>query len=197
LTTGNKKISALIRGCRQNDRASQKALYQLLKGYAMKICYRYQNRMEEAEEIMNEGFIKLFKNIQQFDENRHADIGMALKGWFKRILVNTCIDHYRKNQSRINGHTLTDETEKVVDHSENGFDVLSYKEILEAIRMLSPAYRTVFNLFVIEGMSHEEIGNLLGISIGASKSNLSKARDNLRKILLKKTDHKNYVEPVR
>ena len=187
----------MIAGCRNNDRSSQKELYQLLKGYAMKICYRYQNHVEESEEIMNEGFIKLFKNIHQFDETRHAETEIALKGWSKRILVNTCIDHYRKNESRINGKVLTDETEKIADHTENGLDVLSYKEILEAIRLLSPAYRTVFNLFVIEGMSHEEIGGHLGISIGASKSNLSKARENLRKILLKKTDHKVYVEPVR
>jgi RNA polymerase sigma factor (sigma-70 family) len=197
LITSNSQISIIIAGCRTNDRSSQKELYQLLKGYALKICYRYQNHTEESEEIMNEGFIKLFKNIQQFDEARHSDIEVALKGWFKRILINTCIDHYRKNTTQINGKVLTDETEKIADHTENGIDILSYKEILEAIRKLSPAYRNVFNLFVIEGMSHEEIGDQLGISVGASKSNLSKARENLRKILLKKTDYKIYVEPVR
>ena len=163
----------------------------------MKICYRYQNRADQAEEIVNEGFIKLFKNVHQFDENRHADISIALKGWFKRILINTCIDHYRRNLSYVNGHVLTEETERIPDHSENGVDILSYKEIISAIRELSPAYRTVFNLFVIEGLTHEEIGEQLGISIGASKSNLSKARDNLRKILTKKTDQKIYVEPFR
>jgi len=86
---------------------------------------------------------------------------------------------------------------KIADHGETGIDKLSYKEIIEAIRLLSPAYRTVFNLFVIEGMSHEEIGKHLGISVGASKSNLSKARENLRKILTKKADVKTYVEPIR
>jgi RNA polymerase sigma factor (sigma-70 family) len=197
LITGNKQISAIIAGCSNNDRSSQKELYQLLSGYAIKICSRYQNHAEESEEIMNEGFIKLFKNISQFDETRHNDIEVALKGWFKRILINTCIDHYRKNESRISGRIITDEPERIADHSANGLDVLSYKEILEAIRLLSPGYRTVFNLFVIEGMSHEEIAAQLGISVGASKSNLSKARDNLRKILLKKTDYKVYVEPVR
>ena len=75
--------------------------------------------------------------------------------------------------------------------------ILSYKEIIEAIRELSPAYRTVFNLFVIDGLTHEEIGDHLGISIGASKSNLSKARENLRKILTKKTDIKVYVDSIR
>ncbi len=193
MISGNNNISAIIAGCRNNDRSSQKELYQLLKGYALKICFRYQNHTEESEEIMNEGFIKLFKNINQFDEARHTDIEIALKGWFKRILINTCIDHYRKNASQINGRVITDEPERIADHTENGLDVLSYKEILEAIKKLSPGYRTVFNLFVIEGMSHEEIANHLGISVGASKSNLSKARDNLRKILVKKTDYKIYV----
>ncbi len=187
----------MLLGCRNNERSSQKELYQLLKGYAMKICYRYQSHPEQVEEVVSEGFTKLFKNIHQFDENRHADISIALKGWFKRILINTCIDYYRKNASYINGQTLSEETERIADHSENGLDILSYKEIIEAIRELSPAYRTVFNLFVIEGLTHEEIGERLGISIGASKSNLSKARENLRKILTKKTDHKIYVESLR
>ena len=186
-----------MQGCRENDRFSQKELYQLLKGYALKICYRYQNKPDQVEEIMNEGFIKLFKNINQFDESRHPDIFVELKGWFKRILINTCIDHYRKNASYINGQILSEETERIADRSENGLDILSYKEIIAAIRELSPAYRTVFNLFVIDGLSHEEISQQLGISVGASKSNLSKARENLRKILLKKTDVKPYGEPIR
>ncbi len=196
MIAGSHQISAIIAGCRKNERGSQKELYQLLKDYAMKVCYRYQNRAEEAEEIMNEGFIKLFKNIDQFDEARHANVEVALKGWFKRILINTCIDHYRKNASRITNKIITKETENIAGSSENGLDVLSYKEIIDAIRFLSPAYRTVFNLFVIEGMSHDEIAEKLGISVGASKSNLSKARENLRKILLKKTDLKIYVQPL-
>jgi RNA polymerase sigma-70 factor (ECF subfamily) len=151
--------------------------------------------MEECEEIANEGFVKLFKNIHQFDESRQEDTLLSLKGWFKRILINTCIDHYRKNHSSVNGHVLTHESESIPDHSETGIDVLSYKEIIEAIRLLSPAYRAVFNLFVIEGLSHEEISQTLGISVGASKSNLSKARDNLRKLLQTKNSIKEYVSP--
>jgi RNA polymerase sigma-70 factor (ECF subfamily) len=197
LIESNTQILALIEGCRANDRASQKELYNMLREYAMKICYRYQNNLEQVEEIMNEGFIKLFRNIHQFEEARHTDIMASLKGWFKRILVNTCIDHYRKNASYVNGQMLSEDTENIADKQETGLDVLSYKEIIEAIRMLSPAYRTVFNLFVIEGLTHEEIAGQLGISVGSSKSNLSKARENLRKILTKKTDHKAYVEPIR
>ena len=163
----------------------------------MKICYRYTNAVEECEEIVNEGFVKLFKNIHQFDETRQEDTLLSLKGWFKRILINTCIDHYRKSNSSVNGHVLTHESETIADHSENGIDMLSYKEIIEAIRLLSPAYRAVFNLFVIEGLSHEEISQTLGISVGASKSNLSKARDNLRKLLQNKNIIKEYVSPPR
>lgn len=161
----------------------------------MKICYRYTNAMEECEEIVNEGFVKLFKNIHQFDETRQEDTLLSLKGWFKRILINTCIDHYRKTNSSVNGHVLTHESETIADQGETGIDMLSYKEIIESIRMLSPAYRAVFNLFVIEGLSHEEISQTLGISVGASKSNLSKARDNLRKLLQNKNITKAYVSP--
>jgi len=195
LLADNPKISALLNGCRQNDRNSQKELYYLLRGFAMKICYRYTNAQEESEEIMNEGFVKLFKNVHQFDENRQEDTLLSLKGWFKRILINTCIDHYRKMNASVSGHVLSTESESIPDHGETGIDVLSYKEIIEAIRLLSPGYRAVFNLFVIEGLSHEEIAKVLGISVGASKSNLSKARDNLRKLLLNKTQYNVYVSP--
>ena len=197
LHTDNLKIAVLLTGCRNNDRGSQKELYYLLRGFALKICYRYANNPDEPEEMMNEAFVKLFKHIAQFDENRQSDTLLSLKGWFKRILVNTCIDHYRKNNSTLQGHILTDESERLQDHSENGVDVLSYKEIIEAIKLLSPAYRTVFNLFVIEGLSHEEISKKLGISTGASKSNLSKARDNLRKLLLNKSHYNVYGPSVR
>ena len=196
MIAGSNEISAIVAGCRKNDRGSQKELYELLKDYAIKICYRYQNHAEEAEEIMNEGFMKLYKNIGQFDESRHSNMEVALKGWFKRILINTCIDHYRKNATSASNKVLTKETENIASNSENGLDMLSYKEIIESIKSLSPAYRTVFNLFVIEGLSHDEIAKELGISVGASKSNLSKARENLRKILLKKTDYKTYVQSL-
>lgn len=195
MLTDNEKISNLLHGCRQNDRSCQKELYYLLRGFAIKVCYRYASHMEEAEEMMNEGFIKLYKNIQLFDEARQADLLLSLKGWFKRILVNTCIDHYRKRHTSVTGHSLPVESDQIKDSSENGIDILSYKEIIEAIRELSPSYRTVFNLFVIEGLSHEEISKRIGFSVGASKSNLSKARENLRKLLSNKSNFNSYVSP--
>jgi RNA polymerase sigma factor (sigma-70 family) len=178
----------LIEGCRSNNRHSQQQMYDLLKEYAMRICYRYFNRIEDVEEVMNEGFIKLFKHMHQFEDNRHEQVTAALKGWFRKILVNTCIDYLRKTSSFLNGHghVIQDKHELIPDTSETGFDKLSHKEIIACIKDLSPAYRTVFNLFVIEGFSHEEIAKQLGISVGSSKSNLSKARENLRKIIFKK-----------
>ena len=198
MTNQNENIYLLLNGCRSNNRHSQQQMYELLKDYAMRICFRYLTTHEEAEEVMNEGFVKLFKHIHQFEENRHDQVMAALKGWFRRILVNTCIDQLRKTSSFLNGHTLKEAHEYIADAGETGIDKISYKEIIASVRQLSPAYRTVFNLFVIEGLSHEEISKQLGISVGSSKSNLSKARENLRKILIKKTDPElQYVEARR
>ncbi len=183
----------MISGCCKNDRHCQRDLYHAMHGYAMKISYRYVSRQEEAEELVNESFIKLFKNIRLFDSERQGDTEALLKGWFKKIVVNTCIDHLRKSHLKLISRETVPETESFSDVQESGLDKLSYREIIEAIRKLTPVYRTVFNLFVIEGLSHEEISEQLGISVGASKSNLSKARHNLRKIITQQTDYKVYV----
>jgi len=163
----------------------------------MRICYRYISRPEDVEEVMNEGFIKLFKHMRQFEDNRHEQVTAALKGWFRKILINTCIDHLRKASSFLNGHVIQDKHETIQDTAETGLDKISHKELIACIKELSPAYRTVFNLFVIEGFSHEEISKHLGISVGSSKSNLSKARENLRKIILKKLYPEHYAESAR
>ena len=188
------QILTLIDGCCKNDRNSQGALYRWLYGYAMKICYRYTNHQHEAEELTNESFVKLFKNIHLFDISRQLNTEALFKAWFKRIIINTCIDYLRKHHSMLNGHTLSTDSESIADVRETALDKLSYEEIIEAIKQLTPVYRTVFNLFVIEGMSHEEISTQLSISVGASKSNLSKARHNLRKIILQQTQYNIYVQ---
>ncbi len=195
MTEPGVQILTLVEGCANNDRNSQRDLYHWLFGYAMKICYRYTQQQHEAEELTNESFVKLFKNIHLFDATRQTNAESLFKAWFKRIIINTCIDYLRKHHSMINGHALGTDTENIQDPQETGIDKLSYEEIIEAIRSLTPVYRTVFNLFVIEGMTHEEISNQLGISIGASKSNLSKARHNLRKIILQQTQYNTYVQP--
>lgn len=187
------QISGLIDGCCKNDRNSQHDLYHWLHDYAMKISFRYVTRQEEAEELTSESFIKLFKNIHQFDRNRAGETEALLKGWFKRIVVNTCIDHLRRTHLKLVSQEISEESETFADEQENGVDKLLYREIIEAIRKLTPVYRTVFNLFVIEGFSHEEISKMLNISVGASKSNLSKARHNLRKIITQHNAYTTYV----
>ena len=156
----------------------------------MKITYRYVFATEEAEELTNESFIKLYKNIQTFDANRAGETEALLKGWFKRIVINTCIDFLRRTHLKVISLETTTENESFMDAQETGMDKIMYREIIEAVRKLTPVYRTVFNLYVIEGYTHEEISNLLRISIGASKSNLSKAKHNLRKMITQQTDYK-------
>lgn len=178
------KIVMLLNGCKKNDRSSQQELYNLLSAYAMGVCLRYANNQQEAEELLQEGFMKLFRNMEKFDTFRHHDVLSALKGWFKRILINTCIDQYRKNQNKTMTFSLAEEFDTPAENQATAIDQISYKELIDSIRLLSPGYRQVFNLFVIEGLSHEDIAEKLGISVGTSKSNLSKAREKMRKIIL-------------
>lgn len=142
----------------------------------MSITLRYAGSRDEAVMILNDAFMKVFNNIKKYDTSR------PFKPWFRQIVVNTAINHYHKlqkksRQAEIELHELhLSESETIVSD-------ISYKEMIEMIRDLSPAYRTVFNLYVIEGFTHPEIADKLDIAIGTSKSNLSKAKRNLRTIL--------------
>lgn len=176
-----------IRGCTLNRRESQKIIYSSFYGYAMSICYRYTNRQEDATEILNDGFLKVFVEIYRF-KPAYTDTVSSFKGWLRKIMIYTAIDHFRKNQK----HQLTGELNEsylhVPDTHEDALDKISYEEILQAIKFLTPGYRTVFNLFVIEGFSHDEIARELGISTGTSKSNLAKAKKQLQKILFQQNE---------
>lgn len=177
-----------IRGCTLNNRESQKKIYSSFYGYAMSICQRYASREEDVLEIMNDGFLKVFVEIYRF-RPAYTDSVSSFKGWLRKIMIYTAIDHFRKHHK----HEITTELHEAYLHTpdtaEDALDKISYEEILAAIRFLTPGYRTVFNLFVIEGFSHEEISNELGISTGTSKSNLAKARKQLQKILF----HQNEI----
>ncbi len=151
----------------------------------MAICDRYTNNQEDAVEILNDGFLKVFREIHHY-KPAYADVVSSFKGWLRKIMVYTAIDHFRKNKKHQVVSDLDDVVYQVTVESEDAVDKLSYEEIIRAIQDLSPAYRTVFNLFVIEGLSHDEIAEKLEISTGTSKSNLSKARKQLQKILFKK-----------
>jgi RNA polymerase sigma factor (sigma-70 family) len=156
----------------RGERASQKKLYQLYYGYAMSICLRYSRTKEEAVEILNDGFLKVFTKIGKYDPSR------SFKGWLRRILINTAVDAYRQNHKHYYAEDISVLEHEVVEGTV--LDQMNYEALTQMIQQLSPAYRTVFNLYVIDGFTHEEIAGQLHISVGTSKSNLSKARANLQ-----------------
>jgi len=157
------------------QRGSQKMLYQEFYAYGMSICLRYADNRDEAAEILNDGFMKVFQNIARFDLTR------PFKPWLRRIIVNTAINHYHQKNRAIKAEELNRVNQNATE--EKILSGISYDEILEMLRKLPPAYRTVFNLHVIEGYKHEEIAAMLGVSVGTSKSNLFKAKEQLRRIL--------------
>jgi len=173
-----------VEACALNSRESQKVIYSSFYGYAMAICDRYVNNQDDALEILNDGFLKIFKEIHHY-KPAYKDVISSFKGWLRKIMVYTAIDHFRKYQKHQLVASLDDVVYNVPSVSDDAINKLSYDEIIRAVQDLSPGYRAVFNLFVIEEFSHEEIAGHLGISIGTSKSNLSKARRQLQKILFK------------
>jgi len=176
LTKIEKLLEAIILGCKENDRQSQKELYSNFYSYAMSICLRYTGGEADAVEVLNDGFLKVFKNIEKFDATK------PFKPWLRRILVNACIDHIKKNAKHNHladiSEAQVEETDQVApDHN------MDYEEILEKIGQLSPAYRAVFNLYVIDGYKHHEIAEQLGITTSTSKANLTRAKAALRSLL--------------
>ncbi len=161
-------IAALAR----QDRGAQQQLYKEYYGKMMGICLRYAGSKDEALDLLHEGFIKVFQNIGRYS------VGTSLTAWIRTVMVNTCIDFYRKAVRR-----RTDDLDTVYTLHTDDPDVLSNlteQEILVAVQTLSPAYRAVFNLYVLEGYSHKEIGDALDITESTSRSNLVKARIKLR-----------------
>jgi RNA polymerase sigma-70 factor (ECF subfamily) len=148
----------------------------------MAVCDRYTNNQDDAVEILNDGFLKIFKEIHRY-KPAYSDVVSSFKGWLRKIMVYTAIDHFRKNHKHQFTTDLDNGIIQVSSGGETALDKISYEEIIRSIQDLTPGYRTVFNLFIIEGFTHEEISQQLGISIGTSKSNLAKARRQLQKIL--------------
>ncbi|HEV8286159.1 MAG TPA: sigma-70 family RNA polymerase sigma factor [Chitinophagaceae bacterium] len=176
------ELSMHIEGCALNNRESQKKIYTTFYEYGLTICDRYSNNHDDSLEILNDGFLKIFKEIHRY-KPAYTDVVSSFKGWLRKIMIYTAIDHFRKNQKHRFTADLDNGIIQVSAGGEDALDKISYEEIIRSIQELTPGYRTVFNLFVIEGFTHEEISNQLGISIGASKSNLAKARKQLQKIL--------------
>ncbi|UOQ53197.1 RNA polymerase sigma factor [Hymenobacter cellulosivorans] len=184
-------LIALLAGCRRAERDAQRRLYGLYYSFALSVCLRYTRTRDEAMEAANDGFMKVFRDISRFDVARH-EVSGSFRGWLKRIMIHTAIDHYRSQEKHQHQQELDEVAFAEADPGHSALDTLSYEELLHLIQQLSPAYRTVFNLYVIDGFTHEEVSTQLGISVGASKSNLSKARAHL-KHLLKQTNHHAYA----
>lgn len=173
--SSNQQIAKVLKACMAGERAAQKELYQSFYSYAMSICMRYANNREDAVEVMNDGFVRVFTYLNKFD------MAKPFHPWLRRILINCAIDRFKK-ENKNRGWV---ELEEALNSSvlETQLDSITYEEMLELIRKLSPAYRTVFNLHAIEGFKHEEIAEKLGISVGTSKSNYAKARKKLQEYL--------------
>ena len=168
-------IQQLIAGCKKKDRKCQKGLYQFFYSYAMRMCIRYAKDKDEAIELVNDGFMRVFINIHRYEEER------PFKAWLSTIMINTSIDHYRKQIKRIEMEELNARHE--MEDKESILSHIHYEDLIRLVQKLSVAYRTVFNLFAIDGYTHEEISEMLSISVGTSKSNLFKAREQLKKML--------------
>jgi RNA polymerase sigma factor (sigma-70 family) len=182
-------LHQIIEGCIANNHRDQRILYENYFGYSLKIVFRYIYRYERAVDVANDGFVKLFKNISKFQYSQSQNVEMMLMGWMRTIMINTAIDQLRKENllpeiGAIDEHVWQEEDKK----GQSPDQALLYKEIVIHIKKLPPSYRIVFNMYVLDGFSHQEIGNQLGISVGTSKSNLFKARAILQKYIRKENE---------
>ncbi|MDP9075987.1 MAG: sigma-70 family RNA polymerase sigma factor [Bacteroidota bacterium] len=169
-------LQKLITGCIGQDRKDQKALYKAYYGFAMGICIRYAGNRYEAVEIMNQGFFNIFTKINKYDNVK------PFKAWVGCIMKHSSIDFYRNNWKI--KYTDSLEMADEVLSSDSIVGRLEYEDLLTVIRRLPQTYRAVFSLYAIDGYSHQEISLKLGICEGTSKSNLFKAREKLKKMLV-------------
>lgn len=168
-------LITIINACKKGKKESQVQLYRDYYNYAISITLRYSKTRPEAEEIANDGFVKVFQNLGKYDPK------YPFQSWLRRIMINSSIDYFRKHKKHYNQLDIT--YAKTSSVSPAAISRLSEEEILNCVKTLSPAYRMVFNLFVVEGFSHKDIAEQLGVSIGTSKSNLAKARSKLKQLL--------------
>ena len=174
--------SDLISGCIDGNRRMQEELYRRFSPRMYAVCLRYAGNPEEAEDILQEGFIKIFKKLGSFRSEG------SFEGWIRRIFVNTAIEHFRRKRYL---QPVTEKEENTLEGSYlSVLDNLAERDIMELIQQLSPGYRTVFNMYVVEGYTHKEIGDMLGISEGTSKSQLSRAKVILQQMVKKYLEEK-------
>ena len=169
----------MIQGCLANLATAQEALYNRFSPRMLGVCYRYARNREDAEDMMQEGFMKVYSQIHQF---RNAG---SLEGWIRRIIVHTCINVLKKNKKFSDSVDLVHASSIHINES-NIPSILQAKQVVECIRLLPIGYRTVLNLYAIEGFSHREIGAILDIEESTSRSQYTRARALLEEILIKK-----------
>ena len=170
-----KELLKHLEGCRRGDRVSQHHVYGHFYSYVLTVCHRYASTTDEAKEVMNDAFFKIFTKIDHYNPD------YSFKGWLHRVVVNTAIDRYRSRQNQQRTEDIS--YAQSVEIETEVVEKLTREEIFKMVQFLPPAYRTVFNLFVVDGYTHNEIAQMLGITEGASKSNLSKARMKLKLML--------------
>lgn len=181
----------ILHGCANNDARCQKLFYDRYLGYAFKIAYRYVRSYDKAADATNDSFIKIFTHFEKFEIRDKENAEIMLLGWMRRIIINTSINHLKHEAFITEFKPEGDSVWDKADETQTGEGQMLYKELIGLIRRLSPAYRAVFNLHVIDGYTHQEIAEILGISVGTSKSNLAKAKAALQKNFI--TDNKGNV----
>jgi len=176
-------IQDLVEKCKQNNRIAQKEIYEFYYGKMMGVALRYINDRDAASDVVQDGFIKAFSKIKKYTSSG------SFEGWLRRIISNTAIDQIRKNKKEMFLQNEENLEAEIEIEDESMYQNISMSEIVSAVSELSNGYRAVFNLYVMEGYTHQEIGEILDISPGTSKSNYSKAKKKLKSILIKKLDH--------
>jgi len=177
----SKELQGIIKQCIKGDKKAQHELFKYCYSFALSISSRYCSDSEEAKEVLSDGLLKVFSHLHRYSPD------LSFGGWVRRIMINTAIDHYRKNK-RYHESQLDVSHVKDIAANEETISMLQSEDILKLVQKLPPAYRMVFTLFAVEEYTHKEIAEKLGITEGTSKSNLSKARLKLQKDLNSITD---------
>ena len=194
ISTRGYNLATILDGCRQGLPTWQKALYEHYYGFAISTCLRYAATDEDALEVMHDGFVKVFKGVLSFVEyGDESTLPVVFMAWLKRIMINTSINHSKMKARRVSWTAADNALNVVAAHIQDPLQHMAYNDLVKLVQRLSPAYRSVFCLFAIDGFTHEEIGGILGISSGASKSNLLKARKNLQRMLEQQNHHMQIV----
>lgn len=179
------ELDRYIDGCAANDRLSQKKIYSSFYGYAKAISDFYSSNNDDSSEILNDGFLKIFKEIHRY-KPAYADPVNSFKGWLRRIMIYTAIDHFRRNKKHRMVRSIDTEINRLPVIGDDVIDRISYDQLRKSIQELTPGYRVSINLHFIEGFTHQQIAKHLGISVGASKSNVARGRRQLQQILLER-----------